>query len=202
MASINFLDALASSFSKLPGVGKKTATRYAYSVIEKLSDDEVTTFANALLDTKKSIKKCSKCGMLSISSICELCSDKTRDLSKIMILKDTKDILAVESIGEYNGLYHCLNGLISPLDGIGPDLLNIDSLEPRLSDCDNIELIIATPFTQSGETTALFLEKLFNKYHNVTISRLGFGLPAGGELEYVDELTLRRAISLRTINKK
>jgi recombination protein RecR len=112
-----------------------------------------------------------------------------------MILKDTKSIIAVEKMGSYNGLYHSLNGLISPYDGIGPDDVNIDSLEKRLN--DNVkELIIATPFTPQGETTAIYLEKIYKK-DGLSISRLGYGLPAGGDIEYADELTLKRAIENR-----
>ena len=116
-----------------------------------------------------------------------------------MVLKDTKDIIAVENMGEYNGLYHSLNGLISPMDGTGPDNLTIDLLEKRLDDSVK-EVILATSFTPSGETTAIFLEKILSK-DDLTISRLGYGLPAGGDIEYVDELTLKRALSNRTSNK-
>lgn len=200
MADLKFLDKLSASFELLPGVGKKTAKRYAYYVVEKLSSSDVDSFAKALIDTKNSITKCSNCGMLSLSECCEICSDKSRNRSKIMVLKDTKDILAVEKIGEYDGLYHSLNGLISPIDGISPDDLTIDLLEKRLS-ADVNELIIATSFTPQGETTALYLEKIFAD-KNITISRLGYGLPAGGDIEYVDELTLKRALNNRTSNRK
>ena len=200
MADLKFLDKLSASFELLPGVGKKTAKRYAYYVIEKLSSGEVDSFAKALIDTKNLITKCKTCGMLSLSECCEICSNKSRNRSKIMVLKDTKDIIAVEKIGEYDGLYHSLNGLISPIDGISPDDLTVDLLEKRLSN-DVKELIIATSFTPQGETTALYLEKIFAS-KNITISRLGFGLPAGGDIEYVDELTLKRALNNRTINKQ
>ena len=199
MADLKFLDELAASFELLPGVGKKTAKRYAYFVIEKLSNNDVENFAATLIDTKKKVTKCSVCGMLSLNECCEICSSKLRDKTKIMVLKDTKDILAIEKMGEYNGLYHSLNGLISPIDGIGPDDLTINLLEKRL-DNDVKELIIATSFTPQGETTALFLEKIF-KDKNVVISRLGYGIPAGGDIEYIDELTLKRALNNRTTNK-
>ena len=200
MADLKFLDKLSASFELLPGVGKKTAKRYAYYVVEKLSSGEVDSFAKALIDTKNSITKCKTCGMLSLSECCEICSSKSRNRTKIMVLKDTKDIIAVEKIGEYDGLYHSLNGLISPIDGISPDDLTIDLLEKRLS-TDIKELIIATSFTPQGETTALYLEKIFAS-KNIKISRLGFGLPAGGDIEYVDELTLKRALNNRTTNKQ
>lgn len=199
MADLKFLDLLAASFEKLPGVGKKTAKRYAYFVVEKMPIEEVEEFSANLIDTKNKIKNCPICGMLSIKEPCEICSSKLRDHSTIMVLKDTKDIIAVENMGEYNGLYHSLNGLISPMDGIGPDNLTIDLLEKRLNDSVK-EIILATSFTPSGETTAIYLEKILAK-DNLTISRLGYGLPAGGDIEYVDELTLKRALSNRTSNK-
>lgn len=200
MADLKFLNNLASSFESLPGVGKKTAKRYAYYVIEKMSDEQVDEFAKILVETKNKVKNCSVCGMLSIQEPCEICSAKLRDRSKIMVLKDTKDILAIENMGEYNGLYHALNGLISPMDGIGPNDLTIDLLEKRI-DKSVEEIILATSFTPAGETTALYLEKILVK-EGLIISRLGYGLPAGGDIEYVDELTLKRALSNRTINKK
>lgn len=200
MANLKFLDYLASSFENLPGVGKKTAKRYAYHVVEKMSIEQVEEFAKTLIETKNKIKNCPICGMLSLQEPCEICSAKLRDRTKIMVLKDTKDIIAIENMGEYNGLYHSLNGLISPMEGIGPDNLTIDLLEKRLEN-DVEELIIATSFTPAGETTAIYLEKILAK-DNLTISRLGYGLPAGGDIEYVDELTLKRALSNRTSNKK
>ena len=200
MADLKFLNNLASSFESLPGVGKKTAKRYAYYVIEKMSDEQVDEFAKILVETKNKVRNCSVCGMLSIQEPCEICSAKLRDRSKIMVLKDTKDILAMENMGEYNGLYHALNGLISPMDGIGPNDLTIDLLEKRI-DKSVDEIILATSFTPAGETTALYLEKILAK-EGLIISRLGYGLPAGGDIEYVDELTLKRALSNRTINKK
>ena len=200
MSNLKFLDFLAASFENLPGVGKKTAKRYAYYVVEKMSVEQVDEFAKVLIETKNSVHNCPICGMLSLQNPCEICSSKLRDKSKIMVLKDTKDIIAVENMGEYNGLYHSLNGLISPMDGVGPDNLTIDLLEKRLDDSVS-ELIIATSFTPSGETTALYLEKIFEN-KNIIISRLGYGLPAGGDIEFIDELTLKRALSNRVSNKK
>lgn len=191
---IKFLDSLAKSFEKLPGVGKKTAQRYAYYVVEKLSIEETEQFAKNLIETKNKIKYCNICGMLTDKDICEICSSNYRDKKQIMVVKDTKDVFAIEKTSQYNGLYHILNGLISPLDGISPDDLNIESLEARTNELD--EIIIATPFTPSGETTALYLERILQK-DGLIISRIGYGLPAGGDIEYVDELTLKRAIDSR-----
>ena len=153
------------------------------------------TIANEVNKQRIPVKKVSS----NATKPCEICSSKLRDRSTIMVLKDTKDIIAVENMGEYNGLYHSLNGLISPMDGIGPDNLTIDLLEKRLDESVK-EIILATSFTPSGETTAIYLEKILSK-DNLTISRLGYGLPAGGDIEYVDELTLKRALSNRTSNK-
>ena len=191
---IKFLDILAKSFEKLPGVGKKTAQRYAYYVVEKMSIEETEQFAKNLVETKNKIRYCNNCGMLTDKETCEICSSNYRDKKQIMVVKDTKDVLAIEKTSQYNGLYHILNGLISPLEGISPDDLNIESLEQKTNDVD--EIIIATPFTPSGETTALYLEKILQK-DNLIISRIGYGLPAGGDIEYVDELTLKRAIDSR-----
>lgn len=135
--------------------------------------------------------------MLTDLDICHICNNAYRNKEQIMVVRDTKDVLAVEKTAQYNGLYHILGGLISPLDGVSPDDLNIDSLEKRLNDTK--EVIIATSFTPNGETTALYLEKILKK-DNLTISRIGYGLPAGGDIEYVDELTLKRAIDARKIS--
>lgn len=196
---IKFLDNLAKSFEKLPGVGKKTAQRYAYYVVEKLSIEDVETFSKVLVETKQKIRYCNKCGMLTDQDTCEICSSKYRDKAQIMVVRSTKDVLAIEKTSQYNGLYHVLGGLISPLDGVGPDDLNIDSLVSRLDGIN--EIIIATSFTPSGETTALYLEKILNK-EGLKISRIGYGIPAGGDIEYIDELTLKRAIDARIESKK
>ena len=195
MSDLKFLDDLSLSFEALPNVGKKTARRYAYSVIENMSDEEVEKLASSLLETKKNVKRCNVCGMLTTYDTCEICANKTRDAKKIMVLKDTKDIIAVEKLGEYNGYYHSLNGLISLMDGIGPDDINIASLESRLKDKE-CEVILAMPFTPSGETTAMYLEKILAS-DKINISRLGYGLSAGSDIEYIDELTLKRAIETR-----
>ena len=199
MNELKFLDSLAKSFEKLPNVGKKTASRYAYYIVENLSNQEVEDFAKTLVDTKAKVHRCNKCGMLTTENICPICSDLTRDRKKIMVVKDTKNVLAVEKSKTYNGLYHCLNGLINPSNGIGPDDLNIDTIDSRLS--KDTEIILATSFTPEGETTALYLEKIFLK-KGYNVSRIGYGIPAGGDLEFIDELTLKRAIDSRIKSEK
>lgn len=198
MNELKFLEQLSRHFEKLPGVGKKTAQRYAYYVLEKMSNDDVVDFSKELVISKEKIKYCSECGVLTDQHICEICSSNYREKNKIMVVKDTKDVLAIEKTNQYNGLYHVLNGLIAPLEGVSPDDLNISSLEERSKKVN--EIIIATSFTPNGETTALYLERILNR-DDLVVSRIGYGLPAGGDIEYVDELTLKRAIDSRTSNK-
>lgn len=196
MNDFKFLENLTACFEKLPGVGKKTASRYAFSVIEKMTDEEAERFSRVLLETKKQIKKCKICGMFTLDEeTCEICSNKYRNKEQIMVVKDAKDVLAIERTGQYNGMYHILGGLISPLDGIGPEQLNILNLESRIN--ENLkEIILATSFTMAGETTALYLEKILSR-DNLIVSRIGYGLPAGGDIEYVDALTLKYALDGR-----
>ncbi len=196
MKDFSFLDELVKHFEKLPGVGKKTALRYAYYVVEKMSIDAVNDFSKDLITVKENIKKCNICGMLTNQDTCEICLDNTRDTSKIIVVKDTKDVFQLEKIKQYNGQYHVLNGLISPLEGVGPENINIDSLEKRCENKNVKEVILATPFTPNGETTALFLERILDK-EGLVISRIGYGLPAGGDIEYTDELTLLRSLQNR-----
>ena len=195
MDEFKFLENLSSCFEKLPSVGKKTASRYAFSVIEKMSEEEVERFARTLIETKKQIKKCKHCGMFTLNDICEICSDDYRNSDQIMVVKDVRDVIAIEKTKQYNGLYHVLGGLISPLDGVGPEQLNIESLESRISSGTK-EIIISTSFTMAGETTALYLEKILSR-EGLTISRIGYGIPAGGDIEYVDSMTLKYALEGR-----
>lgn len=195
MSDFKFLENLTACFEKLPNVGKKTAARYAFSVIEKLSNEEVERFSRVLLETKQQIKKCKTCGMFTLNDFCEICESSHRNKEQIMVVKDSKDVLAIEKTGQYNGLYHILGGVISPLEGIGPEHLNISSLEARI-DNEVKEIIIATSFTINGETTALYLEKILER-EGLVISRIAYGLPAGGDIEYVDSLTLKYALDGR-----
>lgn len=195
MDEFKFLENLSSCFEKLPSVGKKTASRYAFSVIEKMSEEEVERFARTLIETKKQIKKCKHCGMFTLNDICEICSDDYRNSDQIMVVKDVRDVIAIEKTKQYSGLYHVLGGLISPLEGVGPEQLNIESLESRITS-DTKEIIISTSFTMAGETTALYLEKILSR-EGLTISRIGYGIPAGGDIEYVDSMTLKYALEGR-----
>ena len=195
MDEFKFLENLSSCFEKLPSVGKKTASRYAFSVIEKMSEEEVERFARTLIETKKNIKKCKHCGMFTLDETCDICNDTFRNTEQIMVVRDSKDVIAIEKTKQYNGLYHILGGLISPLEGIGPEQLNLESLESRI-DSNIKEIIISTSFTMAGETTALYLEKILAR-DGLTISRIGYGIPAGGDIEYVDSMTLKYALEGR-----
>ena len=186
-------DDLISVFEKLPGVGAKTAQRYAFTLLEK-SDEEINEIVQNLLDIKK-IKKCKCCGFLADEDECLICKDNNRDKSTIMVVGYSQDVVAIEKTGSYHGLYHVLNGLISSSKGVYPEDINIASLLKRI---DNItkEIIIATSPTMDGEMTALYLNKtLADK--GVLVTRLAHGLPMGSSLDYADELTLIKAFDNR-----
>lgn len=196
MKELSFLNDLISVFEKLPGVGKKTATRYAYYIIDKFDIEDINLACEVLINSFNSIHKCPICGMFTTKDVCEICSDPTRNKKQILVVKDQKDIISLEKAKQYNGLYHVLGGLISIMDNITPDQLNIESLENRVKS-DNIEeVILALSLTPSGDITSAYLEKILSEY-NVQISRIGYGLPAGSELEYADELTIKRALEYR-----
>ena len=191
------LEKLAKSFERLPGVGKKTALRYAYAILEKYSDDEVNKLVSDIVNFKNSISFCPICGLMSYNNKCDICLDNTRNINKVLVVKDSKDAIVIEKTRAYNGLYHVLGSLISPIDGIGSDDINLDKLETRIINSKINEVILAVPFNPNGETTALYIEKILSQY-NVKITRIGYGLPAFGDIQYIDELTLIRALE----NKK
>ena len=186
---------LIEYFQKLPSIGPKTAMRLALHVI-KMPENEVSNFANAMLDAKSKISYCSICFNMSSTDPCEICSDNTRNRSVICVVAETKDLMAVEKTNEYRGLYHVLQGLISPIDGIGPDDIRIKELLYRVSQNDIKEVILALNPSVEGEATSLYLSKLLKPF-NIKISRIAFGLPMGSELEYADEMTLACALEGR-----
>lgn len=200
MKELGFLNDLISVFEKLPGVGKKTATRYAYYIIEKYDIDDINKVCETLINSFNSIHKCPICGMFTTKDVCEICNDSLRNKKQILVVKDQKDVLSLEKTKQYNGTYHVLGGLISIMDNITPDQLNIDALENRVKNGEVDEIILALSLTPSGDITAAYLEKILTKY-DVEIYRIGYGLPAGSELEYADELTIKRALDYR-IKKK
>lgn len=188
------LENLIQCFKTLPGVGAKTAERYAFSILDS-TEEEAEFFMKSILDVKSKIKHCSCCGNISEEELCEICADPNRDKSMICVVQESKDILAMEKMKEYTGVYHVLNGALSSTKGIMPEDLNIDNLLKRID--ENIkEVILATNPTMEGETTALYLDKLL-KSKDVYVTRIAHGLPMGGHLDYADELTLVKAFEGR-----
>lgn len=189
----NNFQKLIDMYEKLPGVGNKTAQRYAFALLD-LSQDEIDDCIKAYQGLK-SIKRCEVCGFLSDDNICPICKDDTREKSTIMVVGYPQDLMAIEKTNTYKGMYHVLNGLLSSSKGVFPEDLNIDKLLNRIN--ENIkEVIIATSPTMDGEMTALYLDKIL-KEKNVFVTRLAHGLPMGANLDYADELTLIKAMSNR-----
>lgn len=189
------LEKLINHFASLPGIGRKSAARLAYHVLG-MSEADVESFAQSLLDTKKAINLCSCCQSFCEKELCEICSDSTRDKSVICVVEDAKSIDSIESLHEYKGLYHVLHGVISPIDGIGPEQLKIKELLTRISE-ETKELIVATNPSVEGEATALYIARIA-KPLGVKVTRLAYGLPVGATLEYADGVTLLKAIEGRT----
>ncbi|RAI78938.1 recombination protein RecR [Macrococcoides caseolyticum subsp. hominis] len=187
---------LIDSFMKLPGIGPKTASRLAFHVLD-MKEDDVVGFAKALVDVKRELTYCSVCGHITDTDPCYICEDKTRDQSMICVVEETKDVIAMEKMREYKGLYHVLHGAISPMEGVGPEDINVPSLLTRLSDEHVQELILATNPNIEGESTAMYIARLV-KPIGIKVTRLAHGLPVGGDLEYADEVTLSKAITGRT----
>ena len=186
------LNKVIESFTRFPGIGKKTAHRLGLHVLKSHSN-EIEEFAQALLDVKSKINTCNNCHNISETNLCEICSDDKRDKSIICICEEPPDIYLIEKTG-FKGVYHVLGGLLSPLDGIGPDELHIDSLIARIKSAS--ELIVATDASIEGDATALYISKILDS-QSIKITRLARGLPVGGHLEYVDEATLTRSINER-----
>lgn len=192
---IESLQNLADCFGRLPGVGKKTALRMAYSILE-LSDEAAAGFAQAIIDAKEKIHLCPVCQNLTDRELCSICTDLGRDKSVICVVEDPRDVASLEKVREYKGLYHVLHGVISPMNNITPDKIKIAELLGRLADGEVEEVIIATNPTVEGEATAMYLSRLI-KPLGITVSRLAYGMPVGGNLEYADEVTLYRALEGR-----
>lgn len=180
---------LINQFSRLPGVGKKTAQRYAYRIID-MSEEEAKEFAAAIVSAKQQVKYCKVCGNFSTSETCEIC--RSRDKSVICVVKEPKDVIALEKLHEYKGVYHVLHGVISPMDGVGPNDIRIRELLSRL-DASVKEVIMATNPDVEGEATAMYIARLI-KPLGIKVTRLAHGIPIGSELEYTDDVTLSRAL--------
>ena len=192
---IEALQKLAEQFARLPGIGRKSAMRLAFSILE-LSDEEAQSFADTITDAKAKIHLCPVCQSLTDKEVCSVCNDISRDKSTIMVLEDTKAVLSMEKVREYRGLYHVLHGVISPMNGVTPDKLKIKELLARIGEDDVKEIIIATNPTVEGEATAMYLSRLLKPFE-IKITRLAYGIPVGSDLEYADEVTLYRAIEGR-----
>ena len=189
------LNNLIESLKKLPGIGEKSAERLAFAIM-KMSLDEATNFSSSILDVKNNIKKCKICGNITEKEICDICSNKDRDNSIICVVEDSRNINSIEKIGSYFGKYHVLNGLISPMDGIGPDDININELVNRVKEDNVKEVIIAISPTLEGETTSLYISKILEK-ENVLVTKIAYGIPVGADMEYLDPMTLSMALSNR-----
>ena len=190
--SSKLLNNAVAEFSKLPGIGSKTALRMVLYLLKK-SEAEVTLFGETIIELRKNIKKCKICKNVSDNDVCEICSDNSRDKKTVCLVENINDVIAVERTGQYRGLYHVLGGLISPMEGIGPDNLEIDSLIERIKESNITEIIFALNATPEGETTNFYTFKKVSGL-DVKITTLAKGVSIGSELQYVDELTLGRSI--------
>jgi recombination protein RecR len=186
---------LIDSFMKLPGIGPKTAARLAFFVLE-MKEDDVFDFGKALVNAKRNLIYCSECHHISDKDPCYICDDSSRDRTTICVVHDSKDVIAMEKMKEYRGLYHVLHGAISPVDGIGPEDIKVAELLKRLQDDTIQEIIMATDPNIEGEATAMYISRLV-KPTGIKITRIAHGLPVGGDLEYADEVTLSRALEGR-----
>ena len=192
---VTSLNRLIEWFARLPGIGKKTAARLAFYVLN-LPQKEALDFAQVIIDAKEKVHTCKVCQNLTDSDVCEICADPKRDRTVVCVVEDPKDVLAFERTGEYRGLYHVLHGALSPLDNINPEDLKIKELFSRLGSGEIKEVIMATNPTVEGEATAGYISR-FVKPMGVKITRLAYGIPVGGDLEYTDEITLSRALEGR-----
>jgi len=186
---------LIDSFTKLPGIGPKTAVRLAFFVLN-MKEDDVLDFAKSLVSAKRELTHCTVCGHITDQDPCAICQDETRDSSLICVVQDPKDVIAMEKMKDFRGRYHVLHGAISPMDGIGPEDINVPSLLNRLKDEEVEELILATNPNIEGEATAMYISRLV-KPSGIHITRIAHGLPMGGDLEYADEVTLSKALEGR-----
>lgn len=186
---IESIGKLINEFTKLPGVGKKTAQRYAYTIIN-MPEHEVQVFVNSIINVKKKVKYCSVCGNFTEEDVCQICQKRDRKI--ICVVKDPKDALAFEKLRDYKGVYHVLHGVINPMEGIGPNDIRIRELLARLNEGEVQELILATNPDVEGDATALYIAKLI-KPLGIKVTRLAYGIPIGSEIEYTDDVTLLRA---------
>ena len=188
---------LIEQFQHLPGIGRKTAQRLAFFVLS-LPKEDAEAFANAVICAKNSVKFCKVCQNMTDTDVCSICSDNSRDKSSICVVTDPKDVIAIEKTREYHGLYHVLHGCISPMNSIGPDDIRIKELLERVASEDVQEIIMATNPDTEGEATAMYISRLLKPFQ-IRVTRLAYGIPVGGHLEFADEITLMRAIEGRRV---
>ena len=187
---------LIEQFRKLPGVGEKTAVRYAFAT-RALSEDQTESFADAIVGAKRDVRRCPVCcGLTAEIGECEICSDFNRDKSIICVVESPKDVMVMEKVRTYRGLYHVLGGVLSPIDNVTAEDLNLAELVARVAENEVREVIVATNPTPSGDTTAAYIARLLEPY-GTEVSRLAYGIPVGGDIEYADEITLLRAVEGR-----
>ena len=189
------LGRMINEFNKLPGIGEKLAQRVSFHILS-LTDSEAEALANSILEAKRAIKYCSVCGNLTEKDPCEICTDSARRQDVICVVESPKDVVAMERVKDFDGLYHVLHGAISPMQGVGPEDINLKSLILRLQGSDVKELIIATNPTIEGEATAMYIARLI-KPSGIKVTRIANGIPIGGDLEYADEVTLLKALEGR-----
>jgi len=191
------LEKAVEEFSRLPGIGKKTALRLVLFIL-RLETDEVKTFGNTIIQLKENIHYCKSCHNISDSDLCSICDKPSRDHSQICVVENTRDVMAIENTAQYKGIYHVLGGIISPMDGLGPDDLNTDILVKKIKEGKVSELILALSTTMEGDTTNFYLFKKFKDFP-IKITTLARGVAIGGELEYADEITLGQSLQNRTL---
>ena len=190
------IDKLIEALRKYPGVGKKTAERYALYTVNKFSKETIDKMVDAFIRIKEDIFQCPICGNITDTDPCYICKDDSRDKSKIIVVEEAKDVIVMEKTNKFHGLYHVLNGAISPSDGIGPEDINIKGLLERLKDEVLEEVILATNLSNEGETTAQYISRLLSDT-NILVTRIAHGIPAGGNIEYADEITIFKALEGR-----
>lgn len=189
------LEKLIEFYKKLPGIGEKSAERLALATLD-IKEEELVDFADNIKIAKKHLHPCSICGHLTDQEICSICSDEGREKNLICVIEDYKSVFSFEKVGNYRGVYHVLNGLISPMENVSAEDINLSSLVKRIEKLENPEIILALKSSIEGETTTLYIKKIFEN-KNVVISRLSYGLPMGAEIDYIDTITLDRALSDR-----
>lgn len=190
------LQQLIDQFRRYPGIGKKTAERYALFTLDRFKPKDYEDFIEVLKRVEEEIKPCKQCGNLTDQTVCYVCSDPNRDQSQLLVVEDAKDVIVIENAKSYQGLYHVLGGVIKPANGIGPEEIRIKELLTRLKNPEHKEVILATNLSDEGETTALYINHLLAKT-DIHVSRIAYGLPAGSDISYADEITLLKAIEGR-----